>query len=885
MKILSVYILVCSAMLSACEGGGGGEAGTNPPPLKGSDDVSKTLSNLNIDTSKTDRVDKNNQALPESYTPVGKSRTLNKKSELYLAGLGLSSSTDHVNILKFEPGVSNVPGVPNKPDGTRKMPFNALDTSWKNDLYNNATRGDVDGDGLEEIVQVWWDSSDNAIRLNVIDDEVENFVESTTSVLTTGDVSWLDVVTGDFNGDGTDEIAVAIVEDAARQITLAFLNGDKLNGYQIDGTRNISFAATQDFSELGIEMVSGQLDLDAGAELALVVNEIYGNGTNQSPATGLSHYYIYDDSTAAMELLQTGRVSADVGTATHSAVVGTLDMGDIDGDGRDEIVLAGLADKFPIRCDAPATVQFIIDDAENDLAKLHPAFRERDQDISSCESSANNSHIEHVWLNTLDIDGDQYAEIQINGVVYEDFVNAATPWDIMMFDTGRKDGSNQPIFQPAIIPHEYIYVANTNGGQNNRSNTTMNVGDFTADGKENILLYAPRTVDIGDQFSSNCNCTFDVRKYAVTVWGIDPLTGSWGKKDLTGREGNIGMLYFEELSNSASSTSAGGPAIIELANVDTDSTMLKFSEGSHEVVFIEPLVHAVLAAPPCYNNGSQVTDNCVTSWGSGTSSGTNASVSHEITARYHSGVSGGVSLPIVGDVGVEVEKSVGVSLKAEASYGYELQKTITYNTGPMEDTVVATVMPYDQYTYKILSHPVYPELVGKDLVISLPRSPRTIQIERQFYNTSLVGDGVRIDNRVFAHNIGDVLSYPSRFDMLSQSDSISLGPVDVGYSSGSTSVEISESRVFGFNATIGINTERSVKATGGKVMAGFSISTNTEATLGFSTGKLVIFTGSVGDLSPASAATTPEYSYGIYVYQQDPGSIQSPFQVINYWVE
>lgn len=876
---------ICAASvlaLSACGGGGGGsDPGVIAPTTSGGDDVATTLANLNVDTTPDKRVDGNNEPIPDSFTPVGKNRTLAKKSEMFLAGLGLSSSEDHVNILKFQPGGSNVPGVPNSPDDTVKLPASPLMTQWKNDNYNDAASGDIDGDGFEEVVMLWWDSSNsNSVNLTIIDDEAEGFAESTTSILATADATWLRVLTGDYNGDGTDEIAVAIVDDNAGQIELVFLNGDKTSGYAIDASLSKSFSATQTDSTLGVEFASGQLDLDAGEELAVVINEVWGNGTNQSPGTGTSFYYIYDDMTANFAELQTARISGDIGTNTHNAVTGTVALGDVDGDGRDEIVLAGLADKFPIRCDEPKTIQFVLDDATTDFINLGIDLGEEQSTGGGCESSANNSHIEHVWANALDIDGDQYAEVMVNGVVYEDFANASTPWEPMYVDIGKAD----PVI--AKIPFEYIFVAKQRSGQNDRSNTTITVADVTSDGKADILVYSPQQVDIGD--ISNGKTTFDDRAYAVTVWGIDPLTGRWGKEDITGREGHIGMLYFEELAAANSSVAAGGPPLIVPVNVDADSTVLKFSEGSHEIVFSEPVVHAALAAPPCYDDGTQITDDCRTAWGQGNTTGLNASVSHEVSVKHHTGVNGGVSLPIVGEVGVEVEKTVGVSLKAEASLGYELTKTITYTTGAMEDTVIATVIPYDQYTYTILSHPVYPDLVGQEMVISLPRTPRTMQINRKFYNDSLVGDGVRVDERVFKHRIGDVASYPTRSDMLAAQTGFfakAIGPVDVGPSSGNTNVAIDESVAAGFTTTVGISYETSVKATGGKVMSGFTVGSTTEASLGFSVGKTVSFSGTVGDMPAQTFSLDKAYSYGLFAYKQDPGSVQRPFQVVNYWVE
>lgn len=140
--------------------------------------------------------------------------------------------------------------------------------------------------------------------------------------------TWLSVIAGDSNGDGTDEIAVAIVDDNAGQITLSFLSGDKNSGYNIDVTLNKTFSGNEVNSTLGIELAVGQLDLDGGDELGVVINEIWGSGTNGSPGFGTSFYYLYDDQSANFKELVTARVSGDVATTTHNAVTATIAMGD-----------------------------------------------------------------------------------------------------------------------------------------------------------------------------------------------------------------------------------------------------------------------------------------------------------------------------------------------------------------------------------------------------------------------------------------------------------------------------------------------------------------------------------------------------------------------------
>lgn len=902
-KAASVLCVMATLVLTACGGGGGGGGGGGSSGVSGNqtstDNVAATLHNLNVDTTQTARVDEKANPLPDSFAPLGAKKTLNKNDELFIAGLPLTAADDYVNVIKFQPGISNVPGVANKPDSTKKLNTSPLDQTWKNSALNASAAGDVDGDGYDEIVEAWWDSTDKAIRLKIVDDQTENFTESPTSVLFQANTpSDLRVICGDFNGDGTDDIAIAVVDDTSGTVTLDFLTGSKTSTYSVDSTKRKTFPGTQTAgtSHLDVALAVGQLDLDAAQELGVVINETWGSGMNSSPGTGRADFTIYDDQNHNFAVMKSGRVTGDVGASTYNAVTATIAMGDVDGDGMDEVVLAGLtrapgssnSGDFPVTCDALPVIQYVLDDAHNGFTNLGTDYN-TDQGPSSCESSGNNGWTGYIWANTLDIDGDQVDEIQVNGVVYEDFKHAAHPWDIMMVDSS--DTSTKQV--EAKIPFGYMFKKGSGNNERAkvlRDSLVMAVGDVNADGKENVLVYNNSgLVPTGSQQSGSG--TYLTSSRAVTIWGFDPETGLWGKKNVLGTNyASNGLLYAQNMFSGASNV---GPPMVVPANVDKDSMMLKFSAGSHRIVFSEPIVHAVLSAPPCYSDGSQVTDVCTTAWGTSTTSGTNASISQEVSVTYHTGVSGGVSVPEFGSVKTEVEQSVGVSLKAEASYAYELTKLVTYTTGPMEDTLVATVVPYDQYTYKILSHPVYPDLVGKDVVISLPRSPRTMQIDRQFYNDSLVGIGDKIDSSVLSHSIGVPKSYPTYSQMLGYANAKRIGPKDIGASEGNQSVSISESQVAGLTTTLGLHYETTVKTTEEGELFGFTVGESqgvtvggtTEASLGFSIGSGVTYTGTVGDMPPATFSLDKAYSFGMFVYQQQIGSEKRPADVINYWVQ
>ncbi|MGQ7848333.1 FG-GAP-like repeat-containing protein [Granulosicoccus sp. 3-233] len=852
-----IRMLVLSACLglTACGGGGGGgtdggdtggDTGGSTDGSSGDDEVQTTLDRLNVDTNASPRTDASGEPLPDDYVPLGASKTLDKRSELFMAGPARTDQEDIVNLLTYVPDTS---GGGNMAELTGA----SLETAWAEAEVHAAAGGDVDGDGFDEVVIAWHDPVTTAIRLKVIEDKSDDYITSSESTLLTGDPSWMSLTTGDFNGDGADQIAIAIAidDDVSGSINLYFLEGSIQTSYVIADEGARTWNAATPGSRMGIELASGQLDRDAGQEMAVVINETFGSGRNQSPGDGTSFYYIYDDQNAGFIERIGERISGVVDNSAYLGVTGTVALGDVDGDGVDEILVAAL-DRFSVVCDDVTALQLLFDDLDAGGTELGAIIGEAD--ISSCEVGGNNGHTEHLWAGILDIDGDQRGEMHVNGVIYEDLVDGSGAWSLL-----------------AEVPTEYTFNTSSNNGrlQVRRDNLMMSVGDVTSDGRDDLIIYRPGRIKVGTRTSGNI--TTDVNEPAVSIWSIAE------------NDDEFTLKHIEQLDTLASER-RGSSVVLLAVNVDDDSTVLQSVANSHQLVFSEPIVHAALAAPPCWDTGVQNTDECRTGWGTGNSAGVDASISHTISSNYHVGVEAGVSLPVVGDVGVELEQSVGVALTAEASLGYELTRTHTYTTGPMEDTVIATVMPYDQYTYRVLAHPVYPELVGEEIVVSLPRRPRTIQIERDFYNASLASGGVSIDDSVFAHDIGDPTSYPGRGDIQGFGVT-SFGPFDVGLSGGSQAAEISESLVAGFRAAMTLSYETTVKTTAGKSMRGFSVGQETTASLGVNVGTSVVFSGTVGDISPNQGTSDNEYSFGILAYQARSSDQEKPFQVVNYWVE
>jgi hypothetical protein len=238
--------------------------------------------------------------------------------------------------------------------------------------------------------------------------------------------------------------------------------------------------------------------------------------------------------------------------------------------------------------------------------------------------------------------------------------------------------------------------------------------------------------------------------------------------------------------------------------------------------------------------------------------------------------------------GVEALATLQAHASLIQSRAYTVTKRIVYTTGPIEDTVIFTTIPLDQYTYTITSHPD-PDLIGSKVVISLPREPIEVQVERSKYNANVVTGGPLIDASIFSHTPGNPLSYPGVSDkdaLLDDHEGFDLGPQSVGNSGGNSSLAINVASESGLGAGYGVDFDMSVKGTVGVVVAGFSVGFSADKSLQIIHGDESEYSGSVADMNlDTTEYGQNRYSWGLFTYlYPDPVSTQE-FEVINYWVE
>jgi hypothetical protein len=312
---------------------------------------------------------------------------------------------------------------------------------------------------------------------------------------------------------------------------------------------------------------------------------------------------------------------------------------------------------------------------------------------------------------------------------------------------------------------------------------------------------------------------------------------------------------------------------------------VQFAPASRKVIFTEPIVIAALALPPCGAALGQDLGICQTTFGKSSSTATETESSWSVKAGLTIGAEAGIDVFGL-EFKTEVTAKVTGYYSKKTSTSYQLTKTVEYETGPFDDGVIFSSIPFDQYAYRILSHP-NADLIGKEVVISLPREPITTMVSRTDFNANVPEGSIQIDGSVFGHTIGQPATYPSatlKSSLVAANPDLTDGPFTVcGQTGGNMRSEIDLEVLGTSGSTWGVEAELEVKATAGAVITGFTVGGGSESSLQVTHGTGTSYAGRVGCIPAARWNPDTYYRLGIMTYlHQAP---QQSFEVINYWVE
>jgi len=852
--------------------------------------VDESLNQMGVRTEQTARLDSKGEELPDNYSPLGSSVDVAKTDELFLVGLQLKVEApdggtetldnraalveladDDTGVVGFHLTDAIAPGNVWEQDDTSPHPSFGGTTNGGQSA-RSITAGDIDGDGQEEIMIVYVDldapANADEIYVEVIDYATDRAdATQTTLVIRQAGVTELAGIAGDFDADGIAELAIALGTESGSN--LYYLQPDAAGNFDFAGAPVRSFPRRLTEGGIAFELAAGNIDNDNGDELVVVINEAFGQDT------ATAAYWILDDAATEFRTIDGDRSISGFDGGDYTAIVADVALGDIDADGKQEIVFGGLTGFTNNACESYEHLLIALDDAaaENPLGSLGAhVFRETYVEPGTgCNSNSHQLRVRKVFVNTLDVDGDGVAEIQANRHVYEDFVEAA-PWT----PAGPADA-------PYELPWSEFLEGSTVGGTVSDGTCQIVTGDVTGNGRDEIISFV--------------QWNFKVNVYGLD--GPDPDTAEW--------------KLIQTMPTAFYNGQTRVFPIITPCNVDADGLALKYSDAEYEFVFTEPIIIAVLAAAPCASGVGQNTGACVTAYGQSETQEGGIDGTITVSASTFVGFEG--KDPFLG-IGGGVEERVTTSASFSAGRYYTLEETVEFETGPLEDTVVFTTIPLDRYTYEILSHPD-PERIGEKIVVNVPRSPITLQVEREFFNGSVPEGSFQVGRNVFMHTPGDVDSYPTEGDAdalidtgglghlgplgeLVDSAGEALGPLaerllgnglkasrvtTVGQGGGQTSTEIRFSEQTTYRAGFEIAYDLEAKVTGGGAVVGGSVGGSVGAGLSWGNTSTSVYRGTVGSIDADNFAANT-YSFGLFTYIYNYGDpSKQQFEVINYWVD
>jgi len=667
--------------------------------------------------------------------------------------------------------------------------------------------GDFDGDGFDEVAVAIYNHDTKELKLRVIDDKSDNYQKYQSSIETVNTteenpsiiIIGMNIATGDIDGDNNDEILFSCVD---------YLYIVKKVGTEFKLIKKLTYTNSTSADHMFIYVACGDTDSDGVDEVVVT------NGYNDNSVIG--KYYIYDEDFNTP--IKTGNTSC-VTQASQLVQLPcpNVTMGDYDRDGLDEIIFSG-TNEDGLRI-------IMLNDAKG-YGRLNSSSYEFSTIIGIVADSSNAFGLS---ARTLDVDGDGLLEIACFNCLFDDI-------------THIDNGTRYMVLINDDIPVSALSIF-----------YSFKVGDMNNDRREDIVIIngasRPTICIIGFNSSDEFGMLYQIPETGENYANVD----------------------------------------ICLPNIDDDTAIFEY-RNEHEVLFTDPQIQAVLASPPYWKQYNQAIDGSETSFGIMHSQG--QSVTNEFGFNVGFSIGYHAETPLWGSAGSsEFKATVENSFDWSSTYSHEIEETFSYITPAGEDMVIFSAIPFDVYYYNIISAPEgADECVGDVVTINIPRTIMTTACERTFYNEHN-GDCPDVDKNVLIHTIGKPFTYMTVEDkeaLVNQHSSTGIlyssSMMTVGAGSGTQQVEISEvsSSSSGFSYNLDIKAE--FEGVGACVLFGASVGFHYGYSMETTIGDGTIISGSVGNLSASDYTVDRAFSWGLISY---PLNFQEGYEinVITYWVD
>jgi len=811
-------------------------------PLPPEPSNEELLEKLGINTDKTPPVDGNGQPVTGDMNPLGKKTTVFfKRNEVFQAGAQIQG------LARSFAGDFNINSL------TPISRLNNYSGAWL-DLPKKSVSGDIDGNGLDEIITAVFDGSSNQITIRCLYsdgtvttkplgtfDFMAGFGASTVNDWIANDYFERDITPGDFNGDELCDFAISCMTG----VLILDHNLNIIGSFTVPDTESKRF----------VRVEAGDLNNDGYDDLVVVNGRRYGS-------LAIGQYYIFSGSVGGL-----GIIENDPGIIEKARYKGNLrrfdnkhycsgevSIGDYNGDGWNEISFAGIlneAGRDENKTFAPAFLNSsltIWDPYNETTSDFNPTFKIADYSLGQVKDNDSADESYHPW------------NIYVPRLVSGKFQGGNEDMLAVMDRIFCFDGTAIVNFSEQFYGTSDFYTMRQS------SYDLIVAGDVTGNGCDDLIFFetniTPYTIGSNSYRRNN-----EINKLVV-----------WGKNDVN----VFGRLLEVNLS------SKNQYPTLALANVDDDSPVIQYSH--HELVYSSPRIQTILASPP-YNEGMEI-GNSGTSFTS--SCGRSRVTSHQngFNVGYYIGFEVEEEVPLSGGAGVGF--GMKATVNADFSWGrgsqFSTSTSYTYSSDAGFNQVIFSSTPIDVYYYDIVEAPSdYIQQNGNKIAINIPRQPIVNSVDLDFFN-SIVPDGDKVPKSIIKHTIGDPHSYytTSEKDAIlastpaSQTWLYSKGTLSVPLKNGTNTITtdsaLDDISTYDFTISAGIEVDLKSTWIVGGYSAGYSHGYSLEHVA--SNGTEV--SGTVGYL-PEELYNSHNFRWGLMMIPRSFGNQE--FNLVTYWVE
>lgn len=665
-----------------------------------------------------------------------------------------------------------------------------------------STKTDAYGDSIELLSQSKNLGNPNLKLENengsASDKNAENFAENPYQLK-----NYLQVATGDWNGDGVDEVAVYIPEENNSRIAVYALQRTEKDAYK--NPSNWALAWTYYLKEDNvvsnmISLTSGDVDRDGIDDLSCTWGYYYGPTQNK----GSKAVVMFGGKDK--NILKRSQ-QFDISYGSSNIVRASFVFGDI-GTGEDSLILCGQADADLKEGNTYSRyVAMYVWDGKKFTANLEKNFNlfeknDKGELINSQMKGHENSDGKEVFYsfplcpaNTAIINkritDEGGNKLYFDSLVFtysKNGLELAEAWDMSHFMPGNKH-------------KEYVEYDGTAGDMTGQTGagalmTVTQTLSSTSQETVNYTEQGPMQVATYKQVAYYKNWFYKLFKKKSYKWVFDKFVTKTGSNEI---EQKYTKTTWGDTKMVIASPSEGNYSKVQdvntsfslcLANTDNDSSYMNYA-GKHYYRYTDPKVLAVLASPPYFKDlldRDDLSGNYAES-----------TTSYSSTTGSESGSTGGTTISVGAYVSYEQEISVfGVKIgqtEAEAvvtsGFTWEtektssLEQTVSYSATSGEDKVALYSIPMEVYQYKAYvpdENGKYEEVITE---VNLPHEACVKLLDLSEYETIAEDYSIlpTIAESVLRHEIGDPSSYPSSTAGYSVIAQYNGTPASVGFTS------------------------------------------------------------------------------------------------------